>query len=90
MDGWNIYLNKDIVKKYNIPFYGILVSYDQDVNSSIEKLLDFIIGKYNVTKEETLMIRTSFKRVNIADNDITIKNSNDLIKPSSYEHHNRV
>ena len=74
MDGWNIYLNKDIVKKYNIPFYGIIVSYEQNLNSSIEKLLDFITKKYKVTKEDTLMIRTSFKRENIDDNDITIKN----------------
>jgi len=83
MDGWNIYLNKDIVKKYNIPFYGIIVSYEQDLNSSIEKLLDFIIEKYKVTKEDTLMIRTSFKRENIDDNDITIKNGDTSNKPSS-------
>ena len=74
MDGWNIYLNKDIVKKYNIPFYGVIVSYEQDLNSSIETLLDFIIKKYKVTKEDILMIRTSFKRENIDNNDITIKN----------------
>lgn len=74
MDGWNIYLNKDIVKKYNIPFYGIIVSYEQELNSSIETLLDFIIDKYKVTKEDTLIIRTSFKRESIDNNDITIKN----------------
>jgi len=83
MDGWNIYLNKDIVKKYNIPFYGIIVSYEQDLNLSIETLLDFIIEKYKVTKEDTLMIRTSFKRENIDDNDITIKNGDTSNKPSS-------
>ena len=74
MDGWNIYLNKDIVKKYNIPFYGIIISYEQDLNSSIETLLDFIIKKYKVTKEDILIIRTSFKRESIDNNDITIKN----------------
>ena len=74
MDGWNIYLNKDIVKKYNIPFYGIIVSYEQELNTSIEILLDFIIEIYKVTKEDTLIIRTSFKRESINNNDITIKN----------------
>lgn len=33
MDGWNIYLNRDIVKKYKIPFYEIIVSYEQNLNS---------------------------------------------------------
>lgn len=74
MDGWNIYLNKDIVKKYNIPFYGIIVSYEQELNTSIEILLDFIIEIYKVTKEDTLIIRTSFKQESINNNDITIKN----------------
>ena len=74
MDGWNIYLNKDIVRKYKIPFYGIIVSYDQNLNSSIELLLDFIIKKYKIAKEDTLIIRTSFKLQNIDENDITIKN----------------
>ena len=78
MDGWNIYLNKDIVKKYNIPFYGIIISYEQDLNLSIEKLLDFITEEYKVTKEDNLIIRTSFKRENIDTNDITIKNGNDI------------
>ena len=81
MDGWNIYLNKNIVKKYKIPFYGIIVSYDQNLNSSIETLLDFIIEKYKVEKEDTLVIRTSYKRENIDNNDITIKNNDDLYKP---------
>lgn len=80
MDGWTIYLNKDIVKKYNIPFYGIIVSYDQNLNSSIEKLLDFVTWKYKIAKEDTLIIRTSFKLQNIDDNDITIKNNDDLYK----------
>jgi hypothetical protein len=74
MNGWNIYLNKDIVKKYRIPFYGIIVSYEQNLNSSIETLLDFIIKQYKVEKEDTLIIRTSYKLQNIDDNDITIKN----------------
>ena len=74
MDGWNIYLNKDIVKKYNIPFYGILISYEQNLNLSIERLLDFIIKNYKVEKDDTLIIRTSFKLQNIDENDITIKN----------------
>jgi len=87
MDGWNIYLNKDIVKKYNIPFYGIIVSYEQDLNSSIKTLLDFISEKYKIAKEDNLLIRTSFKRENIDANDITIKNSNNLYK---YEHYNKV
>ena len=78
MDGWNIYLNKDIVKKYKIPFYGIIVSYEQNLNSSIETLLDFIIKRYKVTQGDTLFIRTSFKREYIDDNDITIKNSDNL------------
>jgi len=78
MDGWNIYLNKDIVKKYKIPFYGIIVSYEQNLNSSIETLLNFIIEKYKVEKEDTLIIRTSYKRENIDNNDITIKNNDDL------------
>lgn len=84
MDGWNIYLNKDIVKKYDIPFYGIIVSYDQDLNSSIEKLLDFITIKYKVIKEDALIIRTSFERKNIDVDDITIKNVDDLCKPLRY------
>ena len=78
MDGWNIYLNKDIVRKYKIPFYGIIVSYDQNLNSSIELLLDFIIKKYKIAKEDTLIIRTSFKLQIIDDNDITFKNGDDL------------
>ena len=78
MYGWNIYLNKDIVKKYKIPFYGIIVSYEQNLNSSIETLLDFIIKRYKVTEGDTLFIRTSFKREYIDDNDITIKNSDNL------------
>ena len=90
MNGWNIYLNKYIVKKYDIPFYGIIVSYDQDLNSSIEKLLNFIIEKYKIAKEDTLIIRTSFKRENIDVNDITIKNNDNLCEPLNYSHHNRV
>lgn len=78
MDGWNIYLNKDIVRIYKIPFYGIIVSYDQNLNSSIELLLDFIIKKYKIAKEDTLIIRTSFKLQIIDDNDITFKNGDDL------------
>jgi len=78
MYGWNIYLNKDIVKKYKIPFYGIIVSYEQNLNSSIETLLDFIIKRYKVTEGDTLFIRTSFKLEHIDDNDITIKNRDNL------------
>ena len=78
MDGWNIYLNKDIVKKYNIPFYGIIVSYEQNLNSSIETLLKFIIEKYKVTKEDILIIRTSYKRESIENDDVTIKNDEGL------------